>query len=106
MPATKKSTASAKTTSTKRTAASKGTASRSTAGAKKAAGAKKPVAVKKSTAKAATSRRGTARGSAYECEVCGLGVVVDELTGDSALYEFVCCDQPMKSRKQTAGAKA
>lgn len=69
---------------------------------KKAATAKKtPI---KGPAKA-TSKKMVAKGDSYACEVCGLGVTVEEI-GNMVVEEdsvLLCCSQPMK--KKVAGKK-
>ncbi len=42
------------------------------------------------------------KGTKYECEECGLVVVVDEACGCQAC-DLICCSEPMKEVK--AGAK-
>jgi hypothetical protein len=60
---------------------------------KKARAAKKPRA-----------RSKTSKGDNYECEVCGLSVVVDEVCGCEEVHEIICCEKPM--RKRTTRSKA
>jgi len=53
---------------------------------------KKPVkkAVKKSVKK----------GDVYQCGVCGLAVTVDEVCGCTDYRDIICCEKPMKPKKQ------
>lgn len=39
------------------------------------------------------------KGSSYNCEVCGLVVIVDELCGCVETCDIICCGEPMKPRK-------
>jgi hypothetical protein len=52
---------------------------------------KKPAAKKKVAAKAK-------KGSAYECHVCGLRVVVDQVCGCVEEHALICCMKPMKKK--------
>jgi hypothetical protein len=68
---------------------------------KKAAPAKK--ASVKSPVKAAVKKK-VAKGETYACQVCGLGVTVEEI-GDLVVEQdsvLLCCGAPMKKK---AGAK-
>lgn len=51
----------------------------------------KVVAKKKATAK-------IKKGQAYECHVCGLRVVVDEVCGCVEEHALICCMKPMEKR--------
>jgi hypothetical protein len=66
---------------------------------KKAAPAKAPikkaVAAKKAAAK-------LAKGDKLECYVCGLSIVVDEITGYAEERVLICCDEPMKAKRKAA----
>ena len=62
--------------------------------AKKAA-AKKP---KKATPKKKKAAR-IKKGQAYECQVCGLRVVVDEICGCIEEHALICCKKPMKKKR-------
>ncbi len=80
------------------------------AAVKKAAAAKKAPATKaavakKAPAKAVRARKATvAKGDGFECEVCGLMMVVDEECGCVEAHEIICCSQPMKQKKARAKA--
>lgn len=52
---------------------------------------KKTAAKKKVTVKAK-------KGQAYECHVCGLRVVVDEVCGCVEEHALICCMKPMKKK--------
>ncbi len=45
------------------------------------------------------------KGARYECEECGIVVLVDETCGCSEC-DLVCCDTPMKEVKKEAKPKA
>ncbi len=97
-------------------AVKKGTAAKKTTSPKKVAAARKAAATRKTTA-SKTTRTTTAaarrpattgavkKGDAYECEVCGLAVVVDEACGCED-FDIICCEQPMKQRKSRSRSKA
>lgn len=55
--------------------------------------------------KAAPRKKVPAKGEKLVCETCGLGVVVDDVTGVVLFEELVCCGKPMKL-KQTPAKKA
>lgn len=55
------------------------------------------MAVKKATKKAA--KKGVKKGDAYQCNVCGLVVTVDEVCGCVDYCDIVCCEKPMKAKK-------
>ncbi len=59
------------------------------------------MAVKKAVQeKKAPARKKVAKGDAYECEVCGVEVTVDQACGCAADYhEIICCGKPMKQKK-------
>ena len=65
----------------------------------KKAVAKKPAAKvsKKKVAKKGTKK--VARGSKYECDVCGLVVSVDETCGCVDTCDIICCGEQMKTKK-------
>lgn len=54
--------------------------------------AKKPTVKKKVAAK-------VKKGQAYECHVCGLRVVVDEVCGCVEEHALICCMKPMKKKR-------
>ena len=59
-------------------------------------------------AEKAPAKKRIAKGQAYECEACGLEVVVDEECGCAEAHEIICCSVPMKektSRAKTAAKK-
>lgn len=58
---------------------------------KKKAAAKKKVTPKKKSGK-------IKKGDTYECAVCGVRVVVDEVCGCVEEHAFICCMKPMKKR--------
>ena len=55
--------------------------------------------------KATTKKKVPAKGEKLVCETCGLGVVVDDVTGVVLFEELICCGKPMKL-KQTPPKKA
>lgn len=59
---------------------------------------KKKVAVKK---KAAAKVK---KGQAYECHVCGLRVVVDEVCGCVEEHALICCMKPMTKKRTRKAA--
>ena len=54
------------------------------------------VIAKKATKKAA--KAGAAKSNGWVCEECGLEVTVDDW-GNAEVTEFLCCTQPMASKK-------
>ena len=69
------------------------------AGIKVAAPAAKGSAVKKPAPAKATSRAKTpAKGDKMVCETCGIGIVVDEVSGVTMFEELICCGVPMKQK--------
>jgi hypothetical protein len=58
---------------------------------------------KRSTAKGKSSKakaeKMTKAGDRYVCDVCGLGVTVDEECCCAAPCDLICCDLPMKKRR-------
>jgi hypothetical protein len=60
----------------------------------------KKTAVKK-TKKAAPKKKiagKVKKGQGYECHVCGLRVVVDEICGCVEEHALICCMKPMKKK--------
>jgi len=56
---------------------------------------------KKTTKKTAAKKKVAAKakkGQAYECHVCGLRVVVDEVCGCVEEHALICCMKPMKKK--------
>lgn len=60
--------------------------------------------VKKAAKKVAKkiSGKGVKKGQGYECSVCGLSVVVDEVCGCIDTCDIICCEKPMKSKRKAA----
>jgi len=60
------------------------------------------MAVKKAVAKRApkkaTARGKTKVGDSYVCEVCGLGITIDEDCGCAEACDIICCFEPMKKK--------
>lgn len=54
-----------------------------------------PMPVKRAT----TKKKIPAKGEKLICETCGLGVVVDEVSGVTIFEELICCGKPMKSKR-------
>jgi hypothetical protein len=55
----------------------------------------------KKTKKAAPKKKAAAKikkGQAYECHVCGLRVVVDNICGCVEEHALICCTKPMKKK--------
>ncbi len=69
------------------------------ASAKKAT---KKAAPKKTAAKKKTTK--TKKGQGYECGVCGVGIIIDELCGCVEEHVFICCDKPMKKKRARKAA--
>jgi hypothetical protein len=88
-------------------------AQKRTASTKKVAPAKKTVAAKKpaveravATARKSSTSRKISKGDSLVCEVCGLGVVVDEITGYAEESALICCGKPMRAKaKKSSSAK-
>ncbi len=62
--------------------------------------AKKSPAKKKK--KAAPKKKAAAKvkkGQGYECHVCGLRVVVDNVCGCVEEHVLICCEKPMKKKR-------
>ncbi len=79
-----------KTTKTTKKAAPKKTVKKTT----------KKTAVRK-TKKAAPKKKVAVKfkkGQAYECRVCGLRVIVDEVCGCVEEHALICCSKPMKKK--------
>lgn len=45
------------------------------------------------------AKRRNKEGDRYVCDVCGLGVTVDEECCCSDPCDLICCDMPMKRRR-------
>ena len=73
--------------------ATKKTAKRTVKKAKKA--------TPKKTVKVAPKKkvRAAKKGDTYECRVCGVRVVVDEICGCVEEHAFICCEKPMKKKR-------
>jgi hypothetical protein len=39
------------------------------------------------------------KGQGYECHVCGLRVVVDNICGCVEEHALICCEKPMKKKR-------
>jgi hypothetical protein len=39
------------------------------------------------------------KGETYECRVCGVRVIVDEICGCVEEHTFICCKKPMKKKR-------
>jgi hypothetical protein len=46
------------------------------------------------------SKKAVKKGDVYKCNVCGISVVVDEVCGCVDACDIVCCEKPMKLKKQ------
>lgn len=56
----------------------------------------------KKTKKAAPKKKAAAKlkkGQAYECHVCGLRVVVNNVCGCVEEHALICCKKPMKKKR-------
>ncbi len=56
----------------------------------------------KKTKKAASKKKAAAKikkGQAYECHVCGLRVVVNNVCGCVEEHALICCKKPMKKKR-------
>lgn len=62
---------------------------------------KKAVAEKKAPA---VKVKRMAKGQTWECGVCGLEVMVDEVCGCAEAHEIICCGMPMQESKPKARA--
>ena len=85
-----------------KTAPKKATTGKAVATKKPVAAAKKPVAATKKTA----TQEKMSKGDMYECEVCGLSVVIDEACGCADVHEIICCSRPMQEKKVKVKARA
>ena len=47
------------------------------------------------------AKKGSKKGDAYSCGVCGLVVVVDEACGCVDTCDLICCDTAMKPGKKS-----
>ena len=52
--------------------------------------------------KVAPKKKVPAGGEKLVCETCGLGVVVDDVTGVALFEELACCGKPMKLKQTTS----
>lgn len=120
MPTTKKATRKPATKTTKKaakpkkkavkTAPKKAVKKPTKAAAKPKKAVKKPTraAAAKPAAKAKPARKKATtqikKGSAYECRVCGVRVIVDEVCGCVEEHVFICCHQPMRKKRKTRAA--
>ena len=59
---------------------------------------KTSIAKKSAPAKAASKAKTPAKGDKMVCETCGLGIIVDEISGVTVYEELVCCGVPMKQK--------
>jgi len=59
----------------------------------------KKATAKKTAVKPKAPARKAAKNDRYVCEVCGLGVIIDEELGYAEFHEILCCGKPMKPRK-------
>ena len=39
------------------------------------------------------------KGDTYECRVCGVRIIVDEVCGCVEEHTFICCQKPMKKKR-------
>lgn len=49
----------------------------------------------------APAKKGSKKGDAYSCGVCGLVVVVDEACGCVDACDLICCDTAMQPKKKS-----
>jgi hypothetical protein len=61
---------------------------------------KKKTAVSRTKTKSKAKASKIKKGSKYQCGVCGVAVVVDEICGCVETHNFICCDKPMKPKKK------
>ncbi len=61
--------------------------------------AKKAPAKKKKAAPKKKAAAKTKKGQGYECHVCGLRVVVDNVCGCVEEHALICCEKPMKKKR-------
>ncbi len=61
--------------------------------------AEKKDTTKKATVAHRTPAKKATRGDKYVCEVCGLGITIDEECGCAEFHEILCCGQPMKAKR-------
>ncbi len=60
---------------------------------------KEEVMVQKKAVKK-VAKRGVKKGDVYKCSVCGLAVTVDEVCGCVDTCDIICCEKPMRAKKQ------
>jgi hypothetical protein len=68
---------------------------------KKVAKPKKVTKAKKvvKSKKVAKSKAAAKKGTALQCGVCGIRVVVDEACGCAEAHPIICCSKPMKKKR-------
>ena len=62
---------------------------------------KKAAPVKKAATKKAPAAK-ISKGDKLECGVCGMSVIVDELSDTVGFSEIICCGVPLKAKKAVA----
>ncbi len=60
---------------------------------------KTPVRKKKKAAPKKKAAAKIKKGQAYECHVCGLRVVVNNVCGCVEEHALICCKKPMKKKR-------
>jgi hypothetical protein len=60
---------------------------------------KAPAKKKKKVAPKKKAAAKTKKGQAYECHVCGLRVVVDNICGCVEEHALICCKKAMKKKR-------
>ena len=66
---------------------------------------KTAIAEKAATKKVADSKPAIKKGSKLACQVCGFAITVDRICGCMEEAHLVCCDTPMKLKRQAAKKK-
>ena len=46
------------------------------------------------------TKKGVKKGDVYKCGVCGIAVSVDEVCGCVDTCDIICCEKPMRLKKQ------
>jgi hypothetical protein len=89
--------------SLKKTAAKKVAATKTTA--KKVSTPRTAVAKKVATKKATGDKPEIKKGSKFACQICGFAFTVDRICGCLEEAHLICCESPMKLKRQAAKKK-
>jgi hypothetical protein len=87
----------------KKTAANKTTGKKMATSTVKAQ--KTSVAKKMASKKATNDKPAIEKGSKLACQICGFAFTVDRLSNSVEEADLICCETPMKLKRQTAKKK-